>query len=587
MTIQLDRRRFLGATAMTFATPYLLTSTRVEAASHSESSTNSMTLPNNSGIDIDAARRVFDLSVSSGDPTSSGVMLWTHINPEEYSESEELFFEISPDNSVNQVILSGSVSASDIIASKDFTVKIDLDRQLNENQIYYYRFIYKGVSSRIGRCRTLPAEHSHLESLKLAVLSCQDYTNGYYGAMSYIAQDENIDFVVHLGDFIYETAGDPRFQSLPFADRTIILPSNGTVAFDLEDYRHLYKTYRSDLNLQHAMEVHTWIMTTDDHETANDAYWDYERDTLGAPDHPLTTELGNDAAALRQLKIDSQRAWVEYTPTRVNINENSHHPHNYTQIYRNFKFGDLFELFMLDTRTYRSSHPCGEDDIFNRYLPIGCNNMDNEAQTMMGADQFNWLSTGMRSSHATWKVLGNQTYLGRFTASLLGRPLAYFNVDAWDGYQYERDRLMELVRDANIDNFVVLTGDLHTYMASYVKYDYGHLTNLWWRNIAGVEFMTPSVTSSNLNGLIQLAEQSDRADEILQNLSAGTVRLNNPHIRYFNSTEHGYSTVTFTHDECEWTAYSVNKNVNQELPERNVLTRLRKSQGWAWFTEDE
>lgn len=586
MTIKLDRRKFLSLTAASLATPYVLSARPAAAGSFNFDPSVTGTLPDNSQINNDSARVVFDMSVASGDPTASGVMLWTRINPSQFDPSEALLFQVCKDPSAQIIMLEGSVAPQDISSAKDYTVKIDLDGQLDANQTYYYRFYYKGISSRIGRCRTLAQETYPLEKLKIAVLTCQDYTNGYYGALNYVAQDSSIDFVVHLGDFIYETAGDPRFQSLPFADREIILPSNGLVALGLSDYRHLYKTYRSDLNLQLAMEVHTWIITTDDHETANDAYWDYERDTLGAPDHPFTTEEGNDPAALKQLKLDSQRAWVEYTPTRVSVNENATHPHDFTKIYRNFKFGDLFELFMLDTRTYRSAHPCGENDIFSRYLPIGCHNMNNDSQTMMGDTQYEWLKAGLKASHAKWTVLGNQTYLGRMAASLLGQPLAYINVDAWDGYIKDRDRLMEAVKEANLENFVVLTGDLHTYISSYVKYDYGHLTNFWWPNIAGTEFMTPSITSSNLFEMISNQVKGlNNGTDILQALSEGAIRLNNPHIKYFNSTQNGYSTVEFNRDYCEWTAYSVDKNTDSNMASRQIVKQQRKESGWAWLED--
>ncbi|MFY0641491.1 MAG: alkaline phosphatase D family protein [Bermanella sp.] len=587
MSIKLDRRKFLGLTAASLATPYALTSKPVQAGTFNfDPSNSSHTLPDNRSIDLDSARMIFDMSVASGDPTTSGVMLWTHINPDHYDSQEPLNFQISKDPACNLVMLEGAIDSTNISFERDYTIKIDLDGQLDANQTYYYRFYYKGISSRIGRCKTLALESQPLEKLKIAVLTCQDYTNGYYEALSYVAQDTNIDFVVHLGDFIYETAGDPRFQSLPFSDRTIILPSNGLIALNLQDYRHLYKTYRSDTHLQHAMEVHTWIMTTDDHETANDAYWDYERDTLGAPDHPFTTEEGRDPGALKQLKLDSQKAWVEYTPTRVSVNENATHPHDYTRIYRNFKFGDLFELFMLDTRTYRSAHPCGENDIFSRYLPIGCKDMNNDSQIMMGDEQFNWLQNGLKQSKAKWTVLGNQTYLGRMAASLLGQPLAYINVDAWDGYIKDRDRLMEAVKEANLENFIVLTGDLHTYISSYIKYDYGHLTNFWWPNIAGTEFMTPSITSSNLFEMIsnQVKGLSNRND-ILQAISEGAIRLNNPHIKYFNSTQNGYSTVEFNREYCEWTAYSVDKNINNETAIRSIVKQQRKESNWAWLED--
>ena len=108
----------------------------------------------------------------------------------------------------------------------------------------------------------------------MGVITCQDYTNGYYGALEQLSQDD-VDFVVHLGDFIYETSGDPRFQRQPFEDRTFSLPSGGEAALNLEDYRFLYRLYRSDAFLQKLLEQHTLIAIWDDHETANDCYWDY------------------------------------------------------------------------------------------------------------------------------------------------------------------------------------------------------------------------------------------------------------------------------------------------------------------------
>ena len=210
-----------------------------------------------------------------------------------------------------------------------------------------------GFAVSAGRCRTLPAASAQRKRYKLALLTCQDYTNGYYGALAHVARDESIDHVLHLGDFIYETAGDPRFQSLPFADRTMVLPSGGTVALDVNDYRFIYRTIRRDPNVQALMERHTLICVPDDHETANDTYWDYARDTLGAPDHPYTTDpkYGNSPALLKQLKLDSQRAWTEYVPARVSFNSNATHPFDALTVYRRFDFAGFLDLLMIEPAT--------------------------------------------------------------------------------------------------------------------------------------------------------------------------------------------------------------------------------------------
>lgn len=418
------------------------------------------------------------------------------------------------------------------------------------------------------------------------LLTCQDYTNGYYGVMEHVARDDSIDFVLHLGDFIYETAGDPRFQSLPFADRALILPSGSTAAMGLADYRHLYRSYRSDKSLQTALANHTWIMVPDDHETSNDCYWDYARDTLGAPDHPLTKDAkyGNDPLLLRQLKLDSQRAWAEYVPARVKVNQLATHPHDFLQIYRKFSFGSLIDLFMTENRTYRSAHPCGEGDVLERYVPVGCSNMGNPQQTMLGTKQRDWLLNGVTQSRAQWKLMGNQTYMGRLAATFLGNQLAPLDVDAWDGYTDERQQLADALRGNRVENFVVMTGDLHTYIASYVKADYAD--SLPWHvdNYLGVEFMTPSVTSSNLlDSLSTKATTLAEQQALAQALSDAAIRLNNPHIRYFNSTQHGYSVLDVNNSYTEWTAYAVDKNASDPNTGKQCVSRYRKDPHLPWL----
>ncbi len=578
----MDRRRFLSALGAMGGG--LLVTWQAQATDWLNLGTAPL---DTSGMRTDSAR-VFDLSVSSADPTLTGVILWTHINPDAIKANEPLYLQVALDANFQTMLMQAQIAPQDITPERDHTIKIDLDGQLpatNSGGPYFYRFIYDRTLSRTGRCRTLSSAGNGLKHLKFGLLTCQDYTNGYYGALSHVAKDDSLDFVLHLGDFIYETAGDPRFQSLPFADRTMVLPSGGTVALDVNDYRFIYRRYRSDANLQAAMEKHTFICVPDDHETANDSYWDYARDTLGAPDHPYTTDpqYGNSPALLKQLKLDSQRAWSEYVPARVSFNPLATHPHEALQVYRRFAFGSFLDLFMIENRSYRSAHACGEGDVLQRYVPLGCTKYNSTEQTLLGSKQHNWLVEGLTQSKATWKLMGNQTFFGRLSLTFLGAQITPLNVDAWDGFNAERRALTGALREANVRNYLVVTGDLHTYMASNVKHNYGDSNPLNFDNYIGAEFMTPSVTSSNLGEMLGAKMDPTQRSLLMQGLAAPAVRLNNPHIQYFNSDQQGYSTLELTDSYAEWVAYAVDKSSTDPAVSRKCVARQRKYMSLPWL----
>lgn len=453
---------------------------------------------------------IFGLSVASGDPTPNGAIIWTRINPETYVPGEPLFFEVARDPEFRDPRLRGVVGGS-FGPERDYTVKVDLDPHLKPNTVYYYRFIYRGVSSRVGRLRTLPGPNDNVERVRFAVITCQDYTNGYYPAFHYIAQ-EDVDYVIHLGDFIYESTDDYRYQH-PLPDRQLRLPSGGKYAMNLEDYRYIYRTYRSDKFLQEAMERHTWIMIYDDHETANDLYWDYDSDTIGAPDHPYSSisDPEERRRRLTQLRLDAQQAWHEYVPARVPYDPRADHPWRRMNIYRKFKFGNLVELFMTDERQFRYPHPCGEQTYGQRYVS-GCPEQYSQGRSMLGP-QLNWLLEGIKGSRAIWKVWGNEVLL--VPLRLTAAPLLYYDLDAWDGYAYEREYIARWVKENGIKNLVVLTGDLHSYVVAYIKVNYLDPTNNDESNMVGVELMTPAVTSANLK---EILERNAQLSSILNSL---------------------------------------------------------------------
>jgi len=562
-----SRREFLHAAGVSLLTPFAVLAGRPR-----------QTAPTTSEPADPAS--VFGLSVASGDPSPVGVILWTRINPERWSAAETLLLEVARDPDFTQMLLTGEVLPTEFTIDRDFTVHLDLDGHLEPGQTYYYRFCYRGVFSRFGRCRTLPDPASSPRSLRLGVVTCQDYTNGYYPALAHLAA-EDLDFVLHLGDLLYETVGNTSFQSLPYPDRRIELPSGQPAAMDLVDFRHLYRTYRSDPFFQAALEAHTWICLWDDHETANDCYWDYDRDTLGAPDHPLTTgdANGGNPQQLRQLKLDAQRAWSEYVPARVSFNPLATHPFDALQIYRQFQFGTLAELFITDERTYRSAPPCGVDQ---RTITQGCDGQTDPLQTMLGDSQRDWFLEGMTTSAAAWKVWANEVCLAQFKVGRRDGKKLFINLDAWDGFETERQQILQTLGDAGVRNLVALTGDFHSYMAAYLKVDYSKRSNRPGENVVGVEFMTPAVTSATLiDFLLSYLEPADAAmllteaaREPSQFYFENLVQETNPHVHFFNSQEWGYSIVEFTPRDVVYSAYSIDKSVNA-ISTKRLIRQLR------------
>ncbi len=510
---------------------------------------------------------IFHLGIASGDPSSSGVVLWTRIHPDYWEPAEPLQFQVALDAAFTQIVTQGEVSGGDIGPESDHTVKIDTDGLLAANQRYYYRFVYTQLVSQTGRCRTLPASNATPDRLKLGVVSCQSYEDGYYAAFHHLAQ-EDVDFVLHVGDFIYENPANNNF----FPDRQIYLPSGSTEAVTLEDFRFLYRVFRSDPFLQEALAQHTFIHIWDDHETANNCYWDYVADTLGVePAHPLA----NDPVARLQLKLDAQRAWNEYVPARVSVNPAATHPHQYMTLWRSFRFGQLVELYLTDVRTYRNEPPCGVNSE-QLLLHPGCDAQYAPGRTMLGEAQLNWLTQGILESTALWKAWGNAVPLIRFLAPCpasspdcldVPNPKVYLKLDSWDGYAHERHELLTTFRNAGIANLVSISGDHHASMAAHVLVNYP----VNWQdpnNIAGVEWVVPAISSGNLNQILDQREPGYRIGE-------EKAKAYNPHIAYFNGDEFGYGIVTFTPAYCDFTIYAVDKVVNEPSASRTLLAQLQ------------
>lgn len=513
--------------------------------------------------ELQAAAATFPLSVAAGDPQVNGITLWTRLAPQ--TASVKVALQVAADRSFKRPLVKGLLATD---ADRDWIVKTQLrNNALKPFQTYYYRFIHNKVASPTGRFKTLPAADAALDRLRFAYISCQDYTNGYYTALQHLANEE-IDFVVHLGDYIYETVSDPSFQGGQV--RPIRLPNGGARAETLADYRFLYQTYKSDPDLQRVHERFAFISIWDDHEFANDSYREYDTDSAD--------EAANYDPARRQA---ANQAWAEYTPAGVSFDA-TQEPLASLQIYRSFRFGTLMDLILTDERLYRSAPPCGLDTT-DRYLvnPTTCPEIDDPSRTMLGGPQRDWFLDRMQAPGAAWKVWGNEVMvmalrlLSTYTEALFPPGAVpsgdlLLTIDGWDGYAAERAAILRRLRE--IPNVVTITGDIHTFIAGYQKENFDDPL----APPVAPCFVVGSVTSSNLNELATFglggAPVPAAGDLTL------AARLSNPHFVYFNSATHGYALMEVTPQALTCTMKAVD-TIRQPRATLSTLKVFRVASG--------
>jgi alkaline phosphatase D len=529
----------------------------------------------------------FPQSVASGDPRPDGIVLWTRLKPPRGGGRVQVGYRIAPDDGRSDAeafrnpLLSGTARTG---PERDYTVKVQLQRpELRPFRKYRYRFYYDGAVSRTGRFKTLPAPNSDPGRLRFAYVSCQDYTNGYYNALGALAR-ERVDFVVHLGDYIYETVAEESFQGGGPPERRIPPSAIGSgtpgEADTLKDYRFLYKKYKSDRNLQRVHENFAFIMTWDDHEFANDSFRFFAPDAAGEVRDPARRAAAN-------------RAWVEFNPVGVYYDP-SKSPLEQIVIYRAFDFGRLATLVITDERLYRNGPPCGLETS-RRYVTPGCGRERAPGRTMLGATQKEFFLNKITNSRSTWKIWGNEvqfmqtkvlnTFLGAARGILPDVHPSdlldgiYLTLDQWDGYQAERAEIARRIRRAGVKNFVIITGDIHSFAAGYAKEDYDNPSNEP-PNAVGVCFVGGSVTSSNLYEIARLG-QSDTGP-VVKNPAGleNALRASNPHYEFFNSSTHGYNLIEVTKQELICTMKYV-ETIREPLenPRTRVLARFRVPSG--------
>ncbi len=432
---------------------------------------------------------LFSHAVASGDPLNDAVIIWTRVSTRQ--DAVEVFFEVALDQAFSNRVAAGYVSAT---AQDDHTVKIDIHR-LASGKTYFYRFACLGRYSTVGRTQTTAV--SGLAPIVFGVVSCSNYRRGYFHAYRALAERDDLDCVLHLGDYIYENGGPGE---IPGRDSD---PPHECVT--LQDYRRRYAQHRADDDLQVLHARHPMIAVWDDHETANDSYRD------GADAH--STNEGSWVIR----KAAATRAYLEWMPIRET---------DPGRIFRGFSFGDVLDLHMLDTRLWARTKQVLSAELARSDEP-----------DLLGPDQEAWLFDRLSQSGARWNVLGQQVMMaqlkiqGGLEADGGG---AYINFDQWDGYQKSRSRLYDVVEESQ-SKLVVLTGDIHSSWANELTLDPNNPETFdpeTGRGAVGVEFVTPGVTSPGLDAI---------PPSILQRLL-----LENPHVRWVNATENGFMVVEFT-----------------------------------------
>lgn len=447
----------------TTSTALTTTSTTTSTTTTAESTTTTSTATTSTVAPIVLSADPFTLGVASGDPDPVSVVLWTRLAPDPLNgggmpgDDIAVTWEISDSAGFATVAATGIATAA---AARGHSVHavVPLDQGT-----WYYRFRVGQYVSAVGTTTPAPAAGPAAAEVKFAVASCQNYANGHYAAHRDIAE-HHPDFVVWLGDYIYEDAGAAGADPV---QRVEVGPEPTT----LEEYRNRYARYKSDPQLQAAHVVCPWFVIWDDHEVENNYAG-------------LTPQDPADAATFPARRFAAYQAWWEHQPVRLDPPVAVDQEY---RIYRSVQWGDLIELALLDGRQYRTDQACGDVTLS---LAPACPETTDPARTMLGDVQEAWLYDTLDASKAVWNVIGNQVVFADSTFNG-----AVLNYDQWDGYPVQRARILQHLADAAVPNVVVVTGDIHLAAVGQLRAgDRGTGTPV------GVEFITTSISSAGLIG---------------------------------------------------------------------------------------
>ncbi|HEX5184140.1 MAG TPA: alkaline phosphatase D family protein [Allosphingosinicella sp.] len=405
--------------------------------------------------------------VASGDPDSHSVILWTR-RPFDDAGRHFLTVEVAEDPAFGRVVAHASAPVS---AAADWTTRM-LVGGLKPSRVYWYRFTdAQGNGSRIGRTITAPLPDDP-RPVNFAFVSCQDVNEGKlnaYRRMIYederAAPADQIDFVHHLGDFIYEVVEYPDEVKTRY-DRTIYevarIPDGGRIGkfhfpLNVDGYRAVYRGYLADPDLRDARARWPFVAIWDNHEFSWQGWQSIQKAVKERPG--------------QSIKVAANQAWWEYLPSRCkkvsgpslesfdppavtdvaiekwDENGLGDEPNNLAAIdsligYRTFRYGKHLDLIITDQHSYRSADPfsdpslgkLGGDEFIGMFTEEGMRILDGgraygggdppadisfgdahvpnpqknaPPQTILGAKQKAWFKDQLKHSTATWKIWGN------------------------------------------------------------------------------------------------------------------------------------------------------------------------------------
>ncbi len=429
----------------------------------------------------------FGLGVASGCPQPSSLVLWTRLTGPDLPAAVDVRWEMAEDEHFRRIVARGSETVWETWAHSVHAESVDLA----PGRPYFYRFHALGQTSPVGRTRTTPAP-GVAASLDFAIASCQRWDHGHYAAWRHLA-DENLDLVIFLGDYIYESA--------PVAGRIRTHVGSGP-ARTLDEYRARYAQYRSDPALQRAHACAPWLVTWDDHEVEND----YAGAVPGRPD-----------PGFAERRAAATQAWWEHQPVPKAMRPVG----SRIRIYGRTDWGTLARFHLLDGRQYRSVQPCRSPERGGGRMirASACSDLNDPQRSMLGAEQEAWLADGW-STRQPWNFLAQQTLMSPWSAtdptSPEGRQIW---TDGWDGYPAARQRLLQGLKERRIDSCVVLGGDIHASVVADLKLDFDRPD----APTLATEFCGTSISS---HGRPQAAVDASRPF--------------NPHIHYARSDQRGY-----------------------------------------------
>jgi alkaline phosphatase D len=436
----------------------------------------------------------FTLGVASGDPTPRGVVLWTRLAPDPMhgggmpAERVRVRWEVAHDDGFRRIARAGDALAMPELAH---SVHAEVEG-LEPGRDYFYRFVGGGVASPVGRTRTAPDARATTDGMRFAFVSCQNWSEGYFTALRHVAAEDQLDLVVHLGDYIYEYGIREK----------IVRPHEGPEVTTLDMYRGRHALYKSDPDLRAAHARAPWLVTWDDHDVSNNY-----AGAVSQHADPVDAFLARRAAAYQ--------AYYEHLPLRLPQKPSGPN----AQMYRRLGYGQVATFHVLDTRQYRSDQPCGDG------RKPRCPDALDPATTMMGEAQERWLFDGLAASPARWNIIANQVPFAQVDEN--PGPDVVVNMDKWDGYAGARQRVLDFLAERRPRNPVFITGDMHFNIASDVKASFDDPSS---RTVAA-ELVGTSI-SSGFDGqdLPKWGESLLRA---------------NPHMRFLNQ-QRGYVRCTLT-----------------------------------------